>query len=95
MHLADQIILKGKTIGDRTTFTIWTEPEDKYRLKSLKGECWINPRKQIEALSLQSDLIKDKRSLKKKKICVGIIAYNSDRTWERKWVLRPEKGISS
>ena len=55
MHLADQIILKGKTIGDRTTFTIWTEPEDKYRLKSLKGECWINPRKQIEALSLQSD----------------------------------------
>ena len=67
MHLADQIILKGKTIGDRTTFTIWTEPEDKYRLKSLKGECWTNPRKQIEALSLQSDLIKDKRSLKKKK----------------------------
>ena len=31
----------------------------------MKGECWVNPGKQIEALTLQSDLIKDLRSLKK------------------------------
>ena len=34
----------------------------------MKGECWVNPGKQIEALTLQSDLIKDLRSLKKKDI---------------------------